>query len=381
MQYRLHYYPYHRPFKRPLQTSHGLWSVRSGIILQLIDDRGTVGLGEIAPLPWFGTETLEEALAFCDRFPSEITTDTLLAVPDRFPACQFGFESALDDAIAHRERQHTAPLQGDGEDLPDRLATLPLSYLLPAGSAAFSVLEATLTALPELPQQNPDLCRHGISTHDGECHISTHEGECHSPLQGVATCTFKWKIGIADLEWELDTFHQLMSVLPTACQLRLDANGGLNFDRAVRWLEEIDRYPNVEFIEQPLPVANFPQMLELSQHYRTPIALDESVASLSQLQTCYDRGWRGIFVIKPAIAGSPAQLSRICQQYDLDTVFSSVFETPIGTQASLQLAARLQKHPRAVGFGVDGWFVQSGDRWWQDFLSKDCNISNQCRTI
>ena len=337
MLYRFQYHPYHRPFKHPLQTSHGTWSVRSGIILQLTDDRGTIGFGEIAPLPWFGTETLEAALAWCDRLPTEMTAQKLLAIPDRFPACQFGFESALHDAIANGEREPIASVQGDREERPD---TLPVSHLLPAGTAAFAVLAETLAALPQ----------------------PTATGS-----QSAANCTFKWKIGIADVEWELDTFHQFMSALPTTCKLRLDANGGFNFDRAVRWLEALDRYPHLEFIEQPLPVADFSQMLELSQHYQTPIALDESVATLSQLCTCYDRGWRGIFVIKPAIAGSPAQLSRICQQYDLDTVFSSVFETPIGTKASLQLAARLQKYPRAVGFGVDRWFAQSGDRWLKGF--------------
>jgi O-succinylbenzoate synthase len=322
-------------------------------------------LGEIAPLPWFGTETVEAALAFCDRVPCHTTAEALLAVPDDFPACQFGFESALDDVT-----QQIPRLQPDRENSPHRWAALPVSSLLPAGTAAFSVLEATLATLSKPQDDHPDLRGHTQSTNHTR---SKQEGECHLPLQSAVQCTFKWKIGIADLERELDHVHQFMSVLPATCQLRLDANGGLNFDRAVRWLEAIDHYPNVEFIEQPLPVTDFPQILELSQHYRTPIALDESVASLSQLQTCYDRGWRGIFVIKPAIAGSPAQLSRICQQSDLDTVFSSVFETPIAAKAALQLAARLQKHPRAVGFGVDRWFAQSGDRWLNGFWAQNAS--------
>ncbi|HAA31219.1 MAG TPA: o-succinylbenzoate synthase, partial [Cyanobacteria bacterium UBA8553] len=90
--------------------------------------------------------------------------------------------------------------------------------------------------------------------------------------------------------------------------------------------------------------------------YSTPIALDESVATIDQLEECYQKGWRGIFVIKVAIAGSPKRLRQFCQKHDIDTVFSSVFETSIGRQAALQLAAELSNPNRAVGFGVNHWF-------------------------
>ena len=72
--------PYRRPFLRPLETHHGLWSDREGIIIRLrpspATDTSTPQLqesllsrqgafGEIAPVPWFGSETLEQAIAFC----------------------------------------------------------------------------------------------------------------------------------------------------------------------------------------------------------------------------------------------------------------------------------------------------------------------------
>lgn len=59
------------------------------------------------------------------------------------------------------------------------------------------------------------------------------------------------------------------------------------------------------------------------------------------------------FVIKPGIVGSPSRLRQFCQQHKIDVVFSSVFETEIGRQAALKLAAELSEHHRAVGFGVN----------------------------
>jgi o-succinylbenzoate synthase len=115
---------------------------------------------------------------------------------------------------------------------------------------------------------------------------------------------------------------------------------------------------DIEFIEQPLPPSQFAEMLELANYYDTKIALDESIATLQELETCYQNGWCSVFVIKPGIIGSPSRLRRFCQQYHIDAVFSSVFETDVGRNAALRLANELSLHKRAVGFGVNHWFKE-----------------------
>ncbi|MBE9053806.1 o-succinylbenzoate synthase, partial [Nostocales cyanobacterium LEGE 11386] len=169
--------------------------------------------------------------------------------------------------------------------------------------------------------------------------------------------TFKWKIGVDVIAQELAIFDLLIHSLPASTKLRLDANGGLSYEEANLWLQTCENFQaNIEFLEQPLPVEQFPQMLALSTHYETAIALDESVATLHQLKYCFQQGWRDIFVIKPAIAGSPSRLRQFCQQHEIDAVFSSVFETAIGRLAALQLAAELSRNNRAVGFGTNHFF-------------------------
>jgi O-succinylbenzoate synthase len=175
--------------------------------------------------------------------------------------------------------------------------------------------------------------------------------------------TFKWKIGVASIEDELKLFDQLIQSLPTSAQLRLDANGGLSRQEAHQWLKVADEVGRVEFLEQPLPPEQFDVMLEMSEDYSTPIALDESVARLNQLESCYQKGWRGIFVIKAAIMGSPKRLRQFCQEHKIDTVFSSVFESAIARQAALQLAAELSSSNRAVGFGINHWFNEDDENW------------------
>ncbi|MGH7998768.1 MAG: o-succinylbenzoate synthase, partial [Brasilonema sp.] len=178
--------------------------------------------------------------------------------------------------------------------------------------------------------------------------------------------TFKWKIGISPIETEIKLFWQLIQQLPSAIKLRLDANGGLSLKNAKEWLKATDEVDKVEFVEQPLSPQQFDTMLELSANHSTPLALDESVATLKQLEDCYQKGWRGIFVIKPAIAGSPKRLRQFFQQHQIDAVFSSVLETKIGQEAALRLAKELSYPHRALGFGIEHLFKEEKDNWLEN---------------
>lgn len=325
MTYKFEFRLIARRFLRSLTTSHGSWDIRESIIIRLIDRTGRDGWGEIAPISWFGSETLEQALDFCRQIPQEITEETIYSIPDHLPACRFGFESAWEDC-----KKKDTWRKGNAENKIDEFpasSSLAYSGLLPAGEAALSGWEK--------------LWEEGYRT-------------------------FKWKIGVNAIADELGIFHLLIHSLPASTKLRLDANAGLSYEEAMIWLENCDKFPeNIEFIEQPLAVDELEAMLHLSKSYSTAIALDESVATLSQLRDAYQRGWREIFVIKPGIVGSPSQLRQFCQEHNIDAVFSSVFETAIGRQAALQLAAELSQHNRAVGFGIDHLLEKEEDRWLQ----------------
>ena len=352
---RLELRPYQRPFRNPLQTAHGLWSVREGILLRLIDDEGHVGYGEIAPIPWFGTETLPVALTFCQSIASDFwqnhTTLTESDIPSHLPASQFGLASAW----ANLQRSRISP--------PPPLspsASPSICALLPTGKAA-------LTTWPRLWKQ-------GFRT-------------------------FKWKIGVADISQECRWLEALITQLPPQARLRLDANGGLTLSEAIQLLDRCDqlnqvgphpkslsprerdfekipfRLPSphgrgaggegqIECLEQPLPPDQFAAMQTLAQQFRTPLALDESVATVAQLEGHHWRGWDGLWVVKPAIAGWPDRLRHFWRQHSPPIIFSSVFETPIGRQAALTLAqdyAQAVPSSLALGFGTLGWFEDDWD--------------------
>jgi o-succinylbenzoate synthase len=312
-EYKFTYSIYQRPFRQPLKTSHGVWEVRAGIIIQLTDNLGRSHPGEIAPIPWFGSESIEQAIDWCQQIGDNITASQIDRIPDRLPACQFGFGSAL---MAF--------------NLPPASTILPnldISALLPSGADAIDRIPALYT-------------------------------------QGYST--FKWKIGVLPIAQEVSIWKQLMTALPADTKLRLDANGGLTYAEAEKWLEICSREARIEFLEQPLGVDAIEQMKELARLYNTSIALDESVATFvggaspaeNRIQSAYTQGWRGIYVIKPGIAGFPWRLAEFITQYQLDVVFSSVMETSVGRDAAFRLASGL-KLTRSMGFGIDEWFRDS----------------------
>jgi o-succinylbenzoate synthase len=296
---------YQNHFKQPLRTSHGVWQIREGIIVSLTNSAGMTSRGEIAPLSWFGSETMAQAVEFCQQLQS-ITRQEIMTIPDVLPCCQFALESAYLGLTQHQLASYPQDLD--------------FCYLLPAG-------EKALTTWQELYQAN------------------------------LAT-TFKWKIGVLRLAEEIEILQQLTANFPSEVKLRLDANGGLNLTQAQQLLSVTDSLEAIEFIEQPLSPDRFTEILQLSQEYTTLLALDESIASFRQLQQVNQQGWSGVYVIKAAIIGFPTRLKQFCQEHDLDVVFSSVFETEVGREAVLNLAQQLA-HPRAVGFGVQHLYAHA----------------------
>jgi len=178
---------------------------------------------------------------------------------------------------------------------------------------------------------------------------------------------FKWKVGVLPAADEWGLLDDLLGRLPRAAKLRLDANGAWTARQAGRWLERCAERP-IEFVEQPC-FAEAAQgaagrrrvddaLLGLANDYPTPIALDESVTGLASLRSWLERGWRGVCVIKPALAGAGEDVRNLLAGFRTDTVFSSAFETAVGRQAALRTAFQLAGGtPRPLGFGVTPLFA------------------------
>jgi O-succinylbenzoate synthase len=304
MDYRPALKKYRLPLAAPLRTAHGLWGEREGLLVRLEDASGGVGYGEVAPVPWFGTETLAEAEAACRNLGDRFAVELLDAIPERLGCVRFALAAA----------RMPAPAVPSGRKLA-------VAALLPAGRPALAVL--------------PDKLAAGF-------------------------LAFKWKVGVERVEEELGVLDDLLGLLPAYARLRLDANGAWDRRSAARWLARCAERP-VEFVEQPLAPEDPDGLLGLARDFPVTLALDESVTGLAAARDWQARGWPGVFVIKPALSGPLESLEAWLSATKADIVISSAIETAIGRSVILRWALARDVTKRALGFGVGEIF---GQRVW-----------------
>jgi len=303
MRVRLEHKAYALPFLAPVNTAHGPWVTREGVLLRLSTSEGSVAIAEVSPLPWFGTETQAASLGLLRGLGDYLDLASLGQLPGGHP-CTVG---AL--------RQAAAMLAGGGFTAPAKGAALRVAALLPAGRAG----------------------RHRL----------------REQAEAGFRC-FKWKVGVFDADDEMAMLDDLLSELPAGGQLRLDANGAWDRRRAERWLERCSGLP-IEFVEQPVaPDLRGAEdlLLGLANDHAVTLALDESVVSDAQLSRWMELGWPGVFVVKPSLLADPVRRLEELAARKAGVVFSSALETRVGARLALQASFAWRGAQRPLGFGV-----------------------------
>lgn len=305
MEYLFSHRRYRLPLRTTVRTAHGVWREREGVIVRLADASGAIAYGEAAPIPWFGTETVDAVDAACRTIGDKLSAENVAALPAALGCLRHALNSALADLT---------PGSGPANEA-DGSAFLPVAALLPAGRAVLGDVQPKIDA--------------GFRT-------------------------FKWKVGVGDVADELGLLDDLCAQLPEGAKLRLDANGAWDRRQAERWLERCAKRP-VEFVEQPI-AADARGAVDLLQglaaDFPVPLALDESLVGESDLVQWIGSGWPGVYVVKLALLGDPtAALARLAAA-QASVVFSSALETAVGARTALIHAFAWPGARRALGFGV-----------------------------
>ena len=293
---------YRLPFRSPMRAANRNWTEREGWVIRLEGEDASVGWGEVAPIPEFGTESVDEDAEAIQKLGLSISQAEIASIPGKLTCLRAGLSAAASEASAGKPRQGS----------PD---FLPVAALLPAGRPVLAA------AIPRVES--------GFRV-------------------------FKWKVGVADTGDELGLLDDLLASLPAGSKLRLDANGAWDRRRAERWLERCADRP-IEFVEQPV-AAGTPGaedlLLGLAGDYPTPLALDESLVRAGDAEHWLDVGWPGIFVIKPSLFGDADRVLDRLAAAKARVVFSSAIETAVGARSALNAAFAWPGMQLALGFGV-----------------------------
>lgn len=228
------------------RRSHGIGDVADSIdnvVLRLETGDGLVGWGEAAPWALF-TGTAEANAAALDRYlrPLIVGSD-----PRRISETMARADTAV---VGHPEAK--AALETALLDILGKASGLPVAELL-GGRCRDSIPLSVSLADPDF---GADLALAERLVADG-------------------IGLFKLKAGFADHAFDVHRLETLRERFPQVA-LRVDYNQGLVAHEALRRLRDIEAFAP-DFIEQPLPAAQWDGMAEIARNLDTPILADESV--------------------------------------------------------------------------------------------------------
>jgi len=316
---QLSWRPYCFVLPRSLITSRGALVERSGWLLRVKASGGALAWGEAAaPLLAQADPGLAAALG---ALPPALPR---AALEQRIPKLPAALACALGMALSE--------LDGCGAAVWHPAPTS--AWLLPAGELALDELDRLLK--------------------DGR-------------LRSAQPLTLKWKVAAAAESLERSVLELLLQRLPDSARLRLDANGGWDVATAHRWADRLVGEPRLQWLEQPLAPAAWPELKGLAA--RVPVALDESLPHLQPQQLAT---WPGWLVRRPLQEGDPRPLQQQLQRGLPRQMISTAFETGIGRRFVEHLAALQAQGPTPVAPGfAPGWrpkgalFAADPERVWE----------------
>ena len=312
---------------RPLLTAHGSITVRRGIEVRAGED-ACVGAGEAAPLPGFGVETYDEALAALKRWAEYPEGE-----PPSEPCAAAAVESALTQLDAEIEGVTLSTLLTEAAPKQRRIATHALvSDLDPEAAAQRAAHAAAAGHLAvKLKVAAPDHTGPGGNGTDGSARMSITD-------QSVRIA-------------------HVRRALPAGVALRLDANGGWDRSTAVKVLRPVGHL-DIEFIEEPTPQPA--DWAQISRTVGLRVAADEHLRHADALDRLIEVGAIEVAVLKPAVLGGPHatyDLARRAAMRGVRSVVSSFICGPAGLRIARETAVAVD--PRGVhGIGTASLFAE-----------------------
>ena len=310
-----------RPFELDLIDSFSAgWDVVStkrGVVIQLTDRSGIVGLAEAAPMPGYvNTITAEDVLDQLRGLDSSSFTFTMLN-PAR-PGAHLVWNACLMALEDMRSRKMGVPLHASFQ------GTSGSQRLLVNGLIDSSDVDGTVR--------------------------QAHE------LQVKGYKYVKLKIGLLDQQSDMERIRGINEACPELV-LRLDANGKLSISEARDFIQQVQKF-NIELVEQPTEPADISALGTVTRESSIPIAADESVyqdaGTLRELVTGHKAN---ILVLKPSLIGSISTtigIARWAQSHGVSSFITSMFESAIGLMTAAH-AASLLPVQLAHGLGTGEW--------------------------
>lgn len=321
--------------KTPFQTSFGVIEERESILVEMQDSSGVIGWGECVAFsaPWYTEETIKTCWHVMEDFLIPALLTTQMSHPK---------EVLNHFAFVKRNNMAKSALEGAVWDIYAKRKNVSLAEAI--GGTRRKV-EAGAAVGIGTPDQMVDNISRLVS-------------------EGYKRIKIKIKPGM-----EKELLEPIRTRFPDL-PLMVDANSAYTLNE-LDMLKELDQY-GLLMIEQPLAADDLPGHASLQQTLKTPICLDESIASFSDAVLAIHMNSCRIVNIKSGRVGGLGEAIRIhdyCQQHNIPVWAGGMIETGVSRLQTIALAS-------LANFTLPGDISSTSHYWAEDVASPEVVVAN-----
>lgn len=319
-------YRYSLPLRRPLLVGDLELHEREGLVVVLVDENGYTGIGEIAPLPGYSPESLDEAADQTRTIRHRIYGST---VPVNLEELSGGFHRWLGKA---------------------------------SGSVRFGIESAVLHLLAARTSSTLDRLLSDSPSESLAVNRLVDEAEADiasaaAKLRADFYTTVKLKVGRRALKQDIAAVTTLREIAGPDIAIRLDANRRFTIEQALQFLEATATC-GIEYVEEPTGHGQLRRLASVcaKRGMRNSLALDESLALLSP-ENLADHPGIDAIVLKPSLLGleRSMQFARIAKGRGLKVVVGAMFETSVAVSHLARFGAAVMDSRTAAGLDTISW--------------------------
>ncbi|WP_379964969.1 o-succinylbenzoate synthase [Epilithonimonas sp. UC225_85] len=307
-------------FKRPSGTSRGVLNTKETYFIEVFED-DRKGIGECSlfrGLSFDDDEDYEDVLDWACR-NINLSLEELQEELVNHPSIIFGIEQALANLNQEKDIYFPSAFT-EGKD------SIKINGLIWMGNADYM------------------------------------QSQIEEKLKNNFTC-IKLKIGV-DWDSEKKVIRSVREKFPKdQIELRVDANGAFSPEQAKIVLEELAEL-EIHSIEQPIKAGNWKAMAELCKNTPTPIALDEELIGVLNIESKKDLLTEikpQYIILKPSLVGGFSGSDEwidLAENNNINWWITSALESNIGLNAIAQYTYN-KKNPMPQGLGTGGLFTNN----------------------
>lgn len=338
----LQLFEYQLPFRNSFQTGSSTFKNRKGVLLHY-QEEDTDFVVEASPLPGFSRESIFEV--------KQILLDQKKFIED-----------FLSGELSLQKVRNLAKIKV--LDLPSiqfSLSFLGLSIL------AYRQSKSIYDLLDKRPSK-----RILINDVIGYGSIEQMKNQLESSIENdFKTIKIKAPHPVDDLAELLSSIHKKHPNI----QFRIDANRSWPKSKVKQNSKKLQHLP-VEYIEEPCKINNLSEIKEIQKISSLPVALDESVSTIKELEEVAEKYSNLVLVIKPMLLGNFLEIHETISCFRSSSkqiVVTTTLESKIGRSTMASAASLIGDQQMGHGLHTGHLFA---DDLLPDFKIKNGSITN-----